>query len=196
MFSNQSQAPSTALSPTMSTTLITNCTLFPGSGHALIDNAYLLVEGNAIAAIGPMPAPPVHERTRAIDAAGKLVMPGLINAHNHCAMTLFRGMADDLELTAWLHQYIFPAEARHISPEMVYWCTKLAACEMMLSGTTCVADAYFFSGASGSGPQRLRHAGGDRPRHRRFFRCRACRIPPRTWRPSPPSSRPGRVGIR
>jgi 5-methylthioadenosine/S-adenosylhomocysteine deaminase len=148
MFSNQSRAATTALSPTMSTTLFTNCTLFPGPGSALIDNAYLLVEGNAIAATGPMTALTGHEGASVIDAAGKLVMPGLINAHNHCAMTLFRGMADDLELTAWLHEHIFPAEARHISPEMVYWCTKLAACEMILSGTTCVADAYFFSGIS------------------------------------------------
>lgn len=115
---------------------------------ALINNAYLLVEGNVVAATGPMSALPRCDEAEVIDLSGNLLMPGLINTHNHCAMTLFRGMADDLELNAWLHEHIFPAEARYINPEMVYWCTKLAASEMILSGTTCVADAYFFSGMS------------------------------------------------
>lgn len=75
-------------------------------------------------------------------------MPGLINGHNHCAMTLFRGLADDLELSDWLHNHIFPAEKAHVSREMVYWCARLAAAEMILSGTTCVADGYFFSNDS------------------------------------------------
>ena len=79
-----------------------------------------------------------------IDAGGNLVMPGLINGHNHCGMTLFRGLADDLDLNSWLYQIIFPAEAAHVDPDMVYWCTKLAAAEMILSGTTAVADCYFF----------------------------------------------------
>ncbi|MGB3649442.1 MAG: amidohydrolase, partial [Desulfobulbales bacterium] len=71
------------------------------------------------------------------------VIPGLINTHTHAPMTLFRGMADDLPLMAWLHEHIFPAEAKSVNPEMVYWCTKLAAAEMILSGTTTVADGYF-----------------------------------------------------
>ena len=79
-----------------------------------------------------------------IDARGGLVMPGLVNTHCHAAMTLFRGLADDLELSAWLNEYIFPAEAAQVNPEMVYWCSKLAAAEMLLSGTTLVADGYFF----------------------------------------------------
>jgi 5-methylthioadenosine/S-adenosylhomocysteine deaminase len=79
-----------------------------------------------------------------IDGTDKLLMPGLINAHNHCAMTLFRGLADDLELGEWLNKHIFPAEAANVNKEMVYWCTKLAAAEMILSGTTTVADGYFY----------------------------------------------------
>jgi 5-methylthioadenosine/S-adenosylhomocysteine deaminase len=75
-------------------------------------------------------------------------MPGLINGHNHCAMTLFRGLADDLELSEWLHNHIFPAEKAHVSREMIYWSSRLAVAEMFLSGTTCVADGYFFSGES------------------------------------------------
>ena len=71
-------------------------------------------------------------------------MPGLVNTHCHAAMTLFRGLADDLELVSWLNDHIFPAEAAHVNPEMVYQCSKLAAAEMILSGTTLVADGYFF----------------------------------------------------
>ncbi len=129
----------------MPTILFCNCTLLPAAHEELIHNAYLLVEGNTIAATGSMAELPCLDHAARIDARGKLLMPGLINGHNHCAMTLFRGLADDLQLTAWLHEHIFPAEARHVNPEMVYWCTKLAAAEMILSGTTCVADAYFFS---------------------------------------------------
>lgn len=83
-----------------------------------------------------------------INAMGGLVMPGLVNGHCHAAMTLFRGLADDLPLMEWLHQHIFPAEARFVSREMVYWCSKLAAAEMILSGTTTVADSYFYEEAA------------------------------------------------
>lgn len=133
----------------MPATLFTHCTLFPGAWSAVIDNAFILVEGSRIAAIGPTPEAPPPGSARVVDVGGNLVMPGLVNAHTHGAMTLFRGMADDLALHTWLHDHIFPAEARCISPEMVYWSTKLAAAEMILSGTTCVADAYFFSAMSG-----------------------------------------------
>ncbi|MFO7605533.1 MAG: amidohydrolase [Desulfurivibrionaceae bacterium] len=84
------------------------------------------------------------EAARIIDARGSLVLPGLINCHNHAAMSLFRGLADDLPLMVWLQDHIFRAEARFVSSEMVYWCSKLAAAEMILSGTTTVADGYFF----------------------------------------------------
>lgn len=130
-------------------TLFTNCTILTGPGAALIEPGFLLVDGPIIAAVGPMSsAPPAAPDLRLIDGRGKLLMPGLINGHNHAAMTLFRGLADDLNLSDWLHQHIFPAEAAHANREMVYWSTKLACAEMLLSGTTCVADAYFFSNES------------------------------------------------
>jgi 5-methylthioadenosine/S-adenosylhomocysteine deaminase len=88
---------------------------------------------------GPLPA-----ARKVIDAGNQLVMPGLVNAHTHGAMTLFRGLADDLPLKIWLEQYIFPAEGRFVTPESVYWGTLLACGEMMLSGTTTCADGYFF----------------------------------------------------
>ncbi|MGH9613255.1 MAG: amidohydrolase, partial [Bryobacteraceae bacterium] len=73
-----------------------------------------------------------------------ILMPGLINAHTHAAMSLLRGIADDLRLQDWLEHYIFPAEARNVSPDFVYWGTKLACLEMMLSGTTTFVDMYYF----------------------------------------------------
>jgi 5-methylthioadenosine/S-adenosylhomocysteine deaminase len=86
------------------------------------------------------PRPPAQ---RTVDAAGHLVLPGLVNTHLHAAMTLFRGLADDLPLATWLNEHIFPAEAKWVSPDMVYWCALLAAAECLLSGTTTVADSYF-----------------------------------------------------
>lgn len=73
-----------------------------------------------------------------------LIMPGLINTHTHLAMTCFRGMTDDLPLMTWLHERIFPAEAQHVSPQMVYAGSLLAMAEMILSGTTTFCDSYFF----------------------------------------------------
>ena len=79
-----------------------------------------------------------------IDAGGQVVMPGLVNTHTHAPMVLFRGLADDLALEEWLTKYIFPAEARTVSPEFVRAGTRLAALEMIESGTTTYADMYYF----------------------------------------------------
>ena len=79
-----------------------------------------------------------------IDAAGQIVLPGLINGHTHAPMVLFRGLADDLALMDWLNNYIFPAEAKTVSPDFVRVGTRLAALEMIESGTTTFADMYYF----------------------------------------------------
>src|SRR5689334_23322668 len=79
-----------------------------------------------------------------IDAAGQVVMPGLVNTHTHAPMVLFRGLADDLALEDWLTKYIFPAEAKTVSPEFVRAGTRLAALEMIESGTTTFTDMYYF----------------------------------------------------
>jgi 5-methylthioadenosine/S-adenosylhomocysteine deaminase len=126
--------------------LIINSTILPlASGMPeLIPNGYLAIKDGKIKALGAIAdLTAAREADTIIDGSGHLLMPGLVNTHTHAPMTLFRGMADDLPLMVWLHEHIFPAEARSVNPEMVYWCSKLAAAEMILSGTTCVADGYF-----------------------------------------------------
>ncbi len=78
-----------------------------------------------------------------VDASDKIVMPGLVNTHTHAAMTLLRGYADDMELQPWLEKKIWPAEAR-LTPELVYWGTRLACLEMIKTGTLIFNDMYFY----------------------------------------------------
>ncbi len=80
-----------------------------------------------------------------INAAGKLIMPGLINTHTHAAMVLFRGLADDLPLEEWLMEHILPAEQKYATEENVETAVELAVIEMIASGTTTFNDMYFFS---------------------------------------------------
>src|SRR6185369_10351915 len=70
--------------------------------------------------------------------------PGLINTHTHAAMSLFRGIADDLKLQDWLEKFIFPAEAKNVTADFVRWGTRLGCLEMLLSGTTTFTDMYYF----------------------------------------------------
>jgi 5-methylthioadenosine/S-adenosylhomocysteine deaminase len=79
-----------------------------------------------------------------LDADGQIVLPGLVNTHTHAPMVLYRGLADDLALMEWLQQYIFPAEAKTVSPQFVRVGTRLAALEMIQSGTTTFTDMYYF----------------------------------------------------
>ena len=115
----------------------------PGAGP--VTHGYVAVRDGKVAAVGAMsdPGRPV-EAGRVIDARGGLVMPGLVNTHVHAAMSLFRGLADDLPLMTWLQEYIFPAEAANVNEDLVYWGTRLSVAEMLLSGTTGMADGYFF----------------------------------------------------
>lgn len=87
---------------------------------------------------------PLPEAKEIIDANGGIIMPGLVNTHTHLPMTLFRGLADDLPLALWLDEFIFPCEAKYLTPETVRLGTLVACAEMMLSGTTTCCDGYFF----------------------------------------------------
>jgi 5-methylthioadenosine/S-adenosylhomocysteine deaminase len=79
-----------------------------------------------------------------VDATSQVVLPGLVNTHTHAPMVLYRGMADDLALKEWLEKYLFPAEAKTVTAEFVRAGTRLAALEMIQSGTTTYADMYYF----------------------------------------------------
>ena len=103
------------------------------------------IDGRDIVAVDTADAIAARFRGReTVDAAGAVVMPGLINTHTHAPMVLFRGLADDLALMDWLQKYIFPAEAKTVTPAFVRAGTRLAALEMIESGTTTYADMYYF----------------------------------------------------
>ena len=109
------------------------------------DPGAVAVDRGAIVGLGPREeVEPAYRGRERIDASGKLIMPGLINAHTHAPMTLFRGIADDLPLETWLHKYIWPAEAKWVDPDFVRLGTQLAAAEMIRSGTVLFCDMYFF----------------------------------------------------
>jgi len=125
--------------------LITDIGLSTASSQpTIVENCCLAIRGDSISKIGPAAECADVVAKVTLNGRNCLALPGLVNTHCHAAMTLFRGLADDLELDQWLNKNIFPAEAAHVNPDMVYWCTKLAAAEMILSGTTTVADGYFY----------------------------------------------------
>ena len=109
---------------------------------SVIPKGYVAIRGDSIAALGAGDGQGIHAR-KIIDARGGLILPGLINAHTHAAMSLFRGLADDLPLMEWLTRYIFPAESR-MDAEFVHTGSLLACAEMILSGTTTFCDMYLF----------------------------------------------------
>ena len=114
-------------------------------GFSLFDPGALAVKDGKILAVGPSAELSKRYAARAsFDARGNIVMPGLVNTHTHAAMTLLRGIADDLPLEKWLTEHIFPAEGKNVSPEFVYDGTLLAALEMIEGGTTTFADMYYF----------------------------------------------------
>jgi 5-methylthioadenosine/S-adenosylhomocysteine deaminase len=108
-------------------------------------NAAVVVRDQKIVDILPSAeAPARYEATRVIQGKNRVVMPGLINGHTHTAMTLFRGMVDDLDLMSWLNDYVFPMEGRFVTPEFVRVGSELACWEMIRGGTTTFVDMYFY----------------------------------------------------
>jgi 5-methylthioadenosine/S-adenosylhomocysteine deaminase len=113
----------------------------------LIEKGAVVIKGDRILAAGPEGTlAEQYEAGKTMDAAGGIIMPGLVNSHTHAAMTCFRGLADDLPLMTWLQDHIFPAEA-NLTWDMVYKGTLLACAEMILSGTTSFCDMYLFEDA-------------------------------------------------
>ncbi len=108
-----------------------------------LKNAYVAVDGAKIASVGAEKPGGPFERT--IDCAGKVMLPGFVNAHTHLPMTLLRGYGGGQDLQHWLHDYIFPAEAR-LDDRAVAAGTALGLAEMIASGVTCVADMYMRTG--------------------------------------------------
>jgi 5-methylthioadenosine/S-adenosylhomocysteine deaminase len=112
----------------------------------VVEDGAIAVNKGEIIAIGPtITLQQNYQAEKSIDAVGKIVMPGLVNTHTHAAMTIFRGMADDLPLDVWLQSHIWPAEAKFINTAAVRTGANLAIAEMIRSGTTTFADMYFFS---------------------------------------------------
>jgi 5-methylthioadenosine/S-adenosylhomocysteine deaminase len=115
----------------------------------VLEQHAVAVRGGRIEAV--LPASEAEARypgLETFDLPGHALIPGLVNAHTHAAMTLMRGLADDLALMEWLEKHIWPAEGKHVSPEFVREGTLLACAEMIQGGITCFNDMYFFPGAS------------------------------------------------
>jgi 5-methylthioadenosine/S-adenosylhomocysteine deaminase len=131
----------------------TPCDLLLTNAHVLtMDDRFtayrrgsVAIGSGSILAIGDIATH--YEPADTIDCLGRVVMPGLVNAHTHAAMSLLRGLADDLRLDVWLMGYMMPVERAFVRPDFVSLGTKLACAEMIRSGTTCFADMYYFEEA-------------------------------------------------
>lgn len=111
----------------------------------VLDNQAVLIQGERIAAVVSQEEADARFRAKeTIDLPDHVVLPGLINMHGHAAMSLFRGMADDLPLMTWLNDHIWPAEGTFVSDTFIADGTQLAMAEMLRTGTTTFADMYFF----------------------------------------------------
>ena len=115
------------------------------ANDTVIENGAIAVDDGVIVAIST--STEIHARYSAAETLGgdnRIVLPGLINGHSHAAMTLLRGVADDLALMDWLTNYIFPAEVQFVDAEFVRIGTELACWEMIRGGTTTFVDMYYY----------------------------------------------------
>jgi len=108
----------------------------------IYENGAVVVKGGRIVAVGPAAIASGYVATRAIDAAGDIVMPGMLNTHTHASMTVFRGLADDVPDR--LQRFIFPLEHKLVDREIVYWGALHGMVEMIQGGVTTMADMYYF----------------------------------------------------
>jgi len=118
------------------------------AGAVLDDHSVAVTAGRIVAVLPSGEAAQRFEAREHLRLDRHALIPGLVNLHTHAAMTLLRGLADDLPLMAWLKDHIWPAESRHVSPEFVYDGTLLACAEMLRGGVTCFNEMYFFPEAA------------------------------------------------
>lgn len=118
------------------------------AARAVIENGGVAIKNGEIVAVGTTDEiTKNYSAKQIINARGKKVIPGLINTHTHVPMSLFRGIADDLNLDEWLTKYIFPAEAKNVTEDFVRVGTRLGVAEMIRGGTTAYCDMYYFEDA-------------------------------------------------
>ena len=113
--------------------------------HRVIENGAVAIRGERIVGVGTKAEIDARFQARQrLDRPDAILAPGLIDTHTHAAMSLFRGIADDKKLQDWLQNFIFPAEAKNVTPDFVRWGTRLGCLEMLLGGTTTFTDMYYF----------------------------------------------------
>jgi 5-methylthioadenosine/S-adenosylhomocysteine deaminase len=126
--------------------LLTNATVLTmDERFTLHPSGSVAIAGDSIVAVGAGRL--AVDAAEVIDCGGRVVMPGLVNAHTHVPMSLVRGLADDLRLDVWLMGYIMPVEREFVDAEFVRLGTRLGCAEMIRSGVTCFADMYYFEDA-------------------------------------------------
>jgi 5-methylthioadenosine/S-adenosylhomocysteine deaminase len=126
--------------------LLTNATVVTMDAQFSVYSAgTVAISGREIVGVGDIASQ--FDAVETVDCRGRVVMPGLVNAHTHAPMTLLRGLADDLRLDVWLMGYMMPVERQFVRPDFVTLGTALACAEMIRSGTTCFADMYYFEEA-------------------------------------------------
>lgn len=117
------------------------------NGDVFDDGAIAVKDGRIVAVGKSADIASKFAARETIDAQGGAIIPGLVNAHTHVPMSLFRGIADDLDLNEWLTKYIFPAEAKNVNEDFVRAGTQLGLAEMIRGGTTTFCDMYYFEDA-------------------------------------------------
>jgi len=123
--------------------------IVPIEPQGALRNHALIVTAHRVEAILPFDdADEAYAPRERVVLRDHVLMPGLVNAHTHAAMTLFRGLADDVPLKVWLEQEIWPREGKFVGPDFVYDGARLAAAEMLRGGVTCCNDMYFFPDAT------------------------------------------------
>src|SRR5207302_11188629 len=157
------------------------------AGKELEDHPVAIRDGRIEAMLPAREARARFREHEPIDLAGQVLIPGLVNAHTHAAMTLLRGLADDLPLMRWLQEHVWPAETQHVSRDFVRDGTLLACAEMLRGGITCFNDMYFFPDAA----LEASLAAGIRSAHGRIGN----RLPPAYASAPAGSLRPG-LGLR